>query len=388
MSHPIEFLPAVSPATEEIPPGCTQPYLDYRTANADLHSYPGSVVSREAMQTPSELPYATIYEEKLRFSDGAVRTLTRVDPKTNYFAPEQLNPYLVSAGDALCTGPSGFNAKVIDELAKRGFAVAWLHHQGRQSERPTTMPKAMQFARFILKKSIGRSAHHQHGMLDDLALNSDHNTQTVLSIGDSRSAMIGEAVDALAELYGRSVYYSDYNASCFEHRPTLSELPGLALSLPHESGALIRLAIKAHQSPDLNPADYMGTFDLHPLNLVHEATWLIPLMRGDAGRYGDAVPLDQNGVRTHLNGDTWSSGGKAWEAKYTIRPNIYLIQRGLTDGRKARHLDLADPVVQGERYDRLERVTEEIISGHERPNQLDMRYVVKNMRSVKPRRAV
>ena len=387
MTQSIEFLPVASQATEEIPTDCTEPYRDYLAATAALHPYPSMVISRESMGTPTELAYATIHEEKLRFSDGAVRTLTRVDPKTSYFAPEQLNPYLVSAGDALCTGPSGFNAKVIDGLAQRGFAVAWLHHQGRHSELPTNLPKAMQFARFILKKSVGRSAHHQHGMLDDLAINSDHDTEQVLSIGDSRSAMTGEAVDALANLYGRTVYYSDYNASCFEHRPTLKELPGLSVSLPLEMAALVRLGRKLRHDPDFDVADYTGTFDPHPLNVIHEAAWLIPLMRGDAGRYGDAVPLDQNGVRTHLNGDTWSSGGKAWESKYLIRPNIHLIQRGLTDGRKARHLDLADPEIQGDRFDRLERTTEEIMNGHVLAEQLDMRYVVKGMRSAKPRAA-
>jgi hypothetical protein len=282
----------------------------------------------------------------------------------------------------LCTGPSGFNATVIDGLARRGFAVAWLHHQGRHTELPTNLPKALQFAQFIVKKSIGRSAHHQHGLLDDLAYNSDHDTRTILSIGDSRSSMTGEAVDALAPMYDRTVLYSDYTASCFEHRPTASELPALAASLPHEGAAFIRLARKLRQDPDQDAASYLGTFDIHPLNLIHEAAWLVPLIRGDAGRYGDAIPLDQNGVRTHLNGDTWSSGGSAWEEKYLIRPNIHLIKRGLTNGHEARHFDLADPGIQADRFERLERVTDEVLSGNDTPAALDMRYVVKGLRVV------
>jgi hypothetical protein len=379
MSHPIEFSPVASQATEEIL-DLQQPYDAYLAATASLHPYPGTVLSRESMSDPEMRPYATFHEELVTFTDGAVRTLTRVDPNPKFFGADRRNPFLVSAGDALCTGPSGFNATVIDGLARRGFAVAWLHHQGRHTELPTNVPKALQFARFIVKKSVGRSAHHQHGMLDDLALNSDHNTDTILSIGDSRSSMTGEAVDALAPMYGRSVLYSDYNASCFEHRPTVRELPGLVASLPLEGTALIRLAGKLRKDPEFDVASYLGTFDMHPLNLIHEAAWLVPLMRGDAGRYGDAVPLDQNGVRTHLNGDTWSSGGTAWETKYSIRPNIRLIQRGLTNGRKARHLDLADPDIQADRYDRLERVTDEVMSGHNTPATLDMRYIEKGLR--------
>ena len=384
MSHPIEFSPVVPQATEEVL-DATRAYNNFVNATESLHPYPGAVVNRASIGTSTELPYASIYEEKLLFADGAVRTLTRVKPREGYFADEQRNPYLVSAGDALCTGPNGFNATVIDELARRGFAVAWLHHQGRHTELPTNLPKAMQFARFILKKSVGRSAHHQHGMLNDLALNSDHDTKTVISIGDSRSSMTGEAVDALASQYDRSVLYSDYNASCFEHRPKVRELPKLAASLPLEGLALARLARKMQLDPSIDVAEYFGTFDLHPLNLLHETAWLIPLIRGDAGRYGDAVPLDQNGVRTHLNGDTWSSGGTAWESKYLIRPNIHLIKRGLTNGRKARHLDLADPEIQADRYDRLERVTEEVLRGNSTSKTLDMRFVVRGIRSVTPR---
>jgi hypothetical protein len=386
MSHPIEYLPVASPATEEVL-DASRAYADFVTATESLHAYPGTVIGRESMGTATELPYATIHEEKLLFADGAVRTLTRVAPRDSYFGAEQCNPYIVSAGDALCTGPTGFNANVIDQLARRGFAVAWLHHQGRHTELPTNLPKAMQFARFILKKSVGRSAHHQHSMLDDLALNSDHDTSTVISIGDSRSSMTGEAVDALASQYDRSIIYSDYNASCFEHRPKVRELPKLAASLPLEGLALARLARRMQQDPSIDVAKFLGTFDMHPLNLLHETAWLVPLIRGDAGRYGDAVPLDQNGVRTHLNGDTWSSGGTAWESKYLIRPNIHLIKRGLTNGRKARHFDLADPEIQEDRYDRLERVTEEVLRGNDTTETLDMRFVVKGIRSVTPRAA-
>ncbi len=380
MVHPNVFPQLPNRGTEEVL-AAQQSYDAFLAATESLHPYPGTVLSRESMKAPEARPYATFYEELVTFTDGAVRTLTRVDPNLKFFGEEQRNPFLVIAGDALCTGPTGFNATVIDALARRGFAVDWLHHQGRHTELPTNLPKALQFARFIVKKSVGRSAHHQHGLLDDLARNSDHDTDTVLSIGDSRSSMTGEAFDALAPMYDRTTLYSDYNASCFEHLPTASEIPRLAASLPLEGAALIRLARKLRKDPDFDIASYFGTFDVHLLNLIHEAAWLVPLMRGDAGRYGDAVPLNQNGVRTHLNGDTWSSGGVDWAAKYTIRPNIHLIQRELPNGHKARHFDLADPDIQADRYDRLDRVTDEVLSGHSTPSTLDMRYIVKGLRA-------
>ncbi len=372
------------PSVGHLPTGeecdVTQPYQDYQDAVTRLHPYPGAVVSRQTIGSPESMPYATIHEERLTFEDGVVRTLTRVDPKSSYFGSDQLNPYVVSAGDALGTGPTGFNRTVIDGLARRGFAVAWLHHQGRHTEIPKDWSKALSFAAFILKKSVGRSAHHQHGMLDSLAMHSEHDINTVISIGDSRSSMTGEAVDALAPSYNRTIV-SDYNASCFEHRPTLRELPQLATSLPHEGVAFMRLMHTLHTDPDVNVADYFGTFDLHPKNIINEIAWLLPLMRGDAGRYADAIPLDQTGIRVHLDGDIWSSGGTAWEPKYTIRPNIHLIKRSKGNGRKARHFDLGDPSVQAERFARLGRITDELVAGRA-PAQIDMRYVEYGLRPV------
>ena len=358
--------------TEEVR-DVTQACRDHLDAVNRLHPYPGAVLLRQAMGTPESLPYATIYEERLKFEDGVVRTLTRVDPKPKYFGSDRQNPYIVSAGDALGTGPTGFNRTVIDGLARRGFAVAWLHHQGRHTEIPKDVSQALSFAAFLLKKSVGRSAHHQHGMLDSLAEHSEYDVSTVISIGDSRSSMTGEAVDALAPMYGRTVV-SDYNASCFEHRPTLGELPLLATSLPHEGIAFLRLMRTLHNDPDVNISDYFGTFDLHPKNVINEIAWLVPLMRGDAGRYADAIPLDQTGVRVHLDGDIWSSGGKAWEPKYAIRPNIHMIRRSKADGSKARHFDIGDPSVQADRFVRLGRISRELVSGHA-PSEIDMRYV-------------
>lgn len=350
-------------------------------AVANLGPYPGGVISRKSVGEPEKLPHATIYEEKIVFADGAVRTLTRVDPKASYFGTEGERPFLVSATDALGTGPDGFNKTVVASLASRGFAVAWLHHEGRHAQGPTSLPKAVRFAGHLLRNSLGRSAHQQHGMLDDIALNSDHATDTILSIGCSRAAMTGEAVDALAPLYNRTIRFSDYIAGCFEHRPTLREMPVMSTSLLHESVAISRLSLRLHKdgASTRELVAYLATFDLHPLNVINELSWVLPVLRGDAGRYADAVPLDQNGVRTFFNGDSWSSGGKAWQPKADIRPNLHHEIRRLPSGRKARHLDLIDPSIQAASHDRLERASE--VSLADQP--LDMRYIVRGLRSVK-----
>lgn len=356
-------------------------YKAHLEALKSLHPYPGTVVRRESLKDKVETEYADIYEEKVFFTDGAIRTLTHALPKVSKLGEENISRFPISATDALMTGPSGFNAILIAKLVKLGYPVVWLHHQGRHSEKPTDVRKAKQLARFLFKKSVGRSAHHQHGLLDDLSYSVDYDTANIVSLGDSRGAMTGEAFDALADMYGRHVSWSDYIAGCFEHRPKLKETPALIASPLKEGMALVRMGkrLKQHENDPDNEygsaKDYKGTFDVHPMNLLHEAAWFPPLMRGDAGRYADAVPLDRNGARTYLNGDIWSSRGRSWESKHSIRPGIYFFQTSLPDGAIARHLDLADRTIQFSRFERLERLLHELAAHDFLSSAVDFKYV-------------
>lgn len=361
-------------------------YKAHLEAVKTLHPYPGTVVKRESkgMRAPVETNYATIYEEKVTFSDGAIRTLTHAVPKVEYFGREGVSKFPISATDALMTGPSGFNANLIKDLAKLGYPVVWLHHQGRHSEKPTNPQRARQVAKFILKKSVGRSAHHQHGLFDDLSYTAGYDTNNIVSIGDSRGAMTGEAVDALADMYQRNVVWSDYIAGCFEHKPVAKEYLPLALTPYKEGAALVRMIrrrIRENDGDISEALSYLGTFDLHPMNLLHEAAWFPPLMRGDAGRYADAVPLDRDGARTYLNGDIWSSRGRSWESKHSIRPGIHFFQESLPDGSLARHLDLADRSIQAKRSDRLSRLHTELAATNFVAHLVDFQYVATGNRA-------
>ena len=353
-----------------------------------LHPYAGAVVmDRQTIKNRGETPYASFQEEKVRFFDGAVRTMTHAIPKASWFGEEAVSPIPIVAGDALMTGPDGINAHIIDGLAQLGYRVLWLHHQGRHSELPTSIKKVQQLYRFIGKKSVGRSAHHSHALLEDFRYNGDFDVDNVISVGDSRHAMTNEAFVALAGMYDRKVIWSDTIAGCFEHRPKAKELLPIAVSPIKEGAALLRLRkrlkAQAEITGDYNEAlTYAGTFDLHPMNLLHEAAWFPALMLGNTGSYANAVPLDHHGARTYMNGDIWSSRGKAWKDKYSIRPGIYYYLRGLPDGGIARHLDLADPAIQDERLQRLRRLQEELRQTGYNTESIDYGYVAEAQHTV------
>ncbi|HET7320164.1 MAG TPA: hypothetical protein VFI84_01090 [Candidatus Saccharimonadales bacterium] len=377
----VEVIPTLLPSVsiEDMPA-----YKSHLEATATLHPYlGGAVVRRETLKDREDTDYARIYEEKVTFADGAIRTLTLAMPKESYFG-ENISQTPISSTDAWMTGPSGFNATIIRQLAERGFPVVWLHHQGRHSEKPTSPQKARQLAKFIMKKSVGRSAHHQHGLLNDLSPFVGYDSREIISIGDSRGAMTGEAVDALADMYGRTITWSDYIGGCFEHRPKLKELPAIATTLPKEATALKRLIErrKAEANGISNETlEYFGTFDLHFMNLLHEAAWFVPLVNGDSGRFADAVPLDRNGARTYMNGDIWSSRGRSWESKHSVRPGIYFFQETLGDGSMARHLDLADTYIQNKRFARLERLLVELRDNSFLSSAVDFKFVATGTRS-------
>jgi len=335
-------------------------YTEQQEALAALPPYEVDVVKRKSLNEPEITDKGTFYQEKVRFSDGAVRVMTLGMPNEAHFGADGVSPYPISGTDAWMTGESGINRDIIKSLTESGYYVVWLHHQGRHSERPTTPEKAARLAKFLFRKSVGRSASHQHALFDDFE---DHMTQTfdtstILSTGDSRGAMTGEAVDALAPEHDRSVGYSDYIDPCFAEPLRPQGISDVLLSGLSEQQAMGRLSIKLFKEA-LSQGSFdalftkMGTFDPHPMNILHEMAWSIPLINGDAGKYAKAVPLNSIGVRTFMTDSRWSQADK-WKAIHANRTGIQFLEA------PGGHLNLADPEVQQARTERFVRLLEEM----------------------------
>jgi hypothetical protein len=279
----------------------------------ELPPYDVHVLRRSTHKTLGETDYAKFTQEVVRFDDGAVRLATRTEPKRTYFGTHNSSPYAISSGDALFTGPDGMNAEFIDSYARMGYPVVWLHHQGRHAPLPTNRERFKTMAHFLSSKSVGKSAHHDHALLDNLEENAatDFDTSIMLRDGFSRSSMSGEAFIAEAPNYNRAVPHSDLTAKCFALHVGLANLVELAIVQgPEEAKGFLRVIgsiIKREIDGEKGILrKYAGTFDLHMLNIMHEIAWIPPLVSGDSGTYSKAIPLDTSGVRGFLSKDSMS----------------------------------------------------------------------------------
>ncbi len=279
----------------------------------ELPPYDVQVLRRSTHKVLGETDYAKFTQEVVRFDDGAVRLVTRTEPKRTYFGSNNSSPYAISSGDALFTGPDGMNAEFIDSYARIGYPVVWLHHQGRHAPLPTNRERFKTMAHFLSSKSVGKSAHHDHALLDNLEENAatDFDTSVMLRDGFSRSSMSGEAFIAEAPNYNRAVPHSDLTAKCFALHVGLANLVELAVVQgPEEAKGFLRVIgsiIKREIDGEKGILrKYAGTFDLHILNIMHEIAWIPPLVSGDSGTYSKAIPLDTSGVRGFLSKDSMS----------------------------------------------------------------------------------
>ncbi len=118
-------------------------------------------------------------------------------------------------------------------------------------------------------------------------------------------------------------------------------------------------------------AELLGTFDLHPMNVVHEIAWILPLLNGESGKYANAVPLNARGVRTLFKNDKMSQH-ESWQAAHADRPGIeFLILPGS-------HLTLALPEIQAMRHDRFTRLLNQMKQHNFKLPDVDFNYVINN----------
>lgn len=338
---------------EEVPP--ISPETAQQNALSALPPYDVRVLRRSTHKEKEELTYGTFHQETVRYSDGAVRLVSIGEPNPSYFQKDGISPNVIVSGDPYFTGPDGINADKLRSMVQLGYHVVWPHHQGRHSVAPTSREHLQTMWRFLSNKGVGRSAHQDQALLDHLAPSAAFSTQEVHVEGYSRSSMKGQAFVALSEQHDRKVIYSDLDAPCFAHESSPKELiEGFLRQLPHGVRGLGRLATQvstlgAAMGEPNKLRGYLGTFDPHPLNLLHELAWMRPLINGDAGTYAEAMPLDSLGVITLFDKDYMSQQAD-WRRIHAARPGIVIREK------EGSHLAGAYPENLKLKYDRFERI--------------------------------
>lgn len=325
----------------------------------NLPAYPVTVLKRRTHKESETDEFGTYHQETVRYSDGAVRLVTLGVPH------DPVTPDILSSGDPWLTGHEGFNNIEIKQLVRNGFTTLWNHHHGRHATLPTSRDRIMTTLGFLSSKSIGRSAAHDHALLDDFAPNADFDTGRVIRKGYSRSAMAGEAFIAQSALAAldqaedehRQVVWSDLEGECFSKGVGVVGLFNiLTKQVPHEVATLASIAKSVaaktpatHDGKPISIEDFLGTLDLHPLNLSHEIAWIQLLIRGDAGMFANAVPLDARGIRTIYEHDYMAQESDQ-VAIHSQRPHLQIVHE------PGSHLSGASPEMlakKDERYRKL-----------------------------------
>ncbi len=343
---------AIIPSPDE--KGFFSPEEAQGAALESLPTYDVQVVKRRAYGEPETDEHGSYYQETVRYSDGAVRLCTIGTPH----APN--SDHVVHSADPWVTGANGFNNIEIKQLVRNGFHVAWSHHHGRHAPWPTNRQRLLTMARFLSSKSIAKAAAQEHALLDNLAATAPFDTASVIRKGYSRSAMTGEAFIAQSAQRGdRQVVWSDLEAACFLQGVGITGLAKILVQqLPYEMKALLDIALSVQRGvpagrdgSTMSLLDYHGTFDIHPLNVAHEAAWVKLLVGGDTGVFARAVPLHTRGLRTTYKHDIMAQAAK-WQDHYAVRPNLTLVEK------PGAHFSGAAPEILAEkdaRYYRLGR---------------------------------
>lgn len=280
-----------------------------QAALAELEFPEVEVTDRKSIHgDPERYEESTIYQERVRFTDGAVRTATFVVPDN-----PSINALTIAA-DPWVTGDEGPNLTEIRQMAANRQPAVWIHHQGRHKVFPPTRDRVESLLHIASSKGIARSAAQELALVRDLEETFPANPFQLVRRGYSRSGMSGNAFIVQAEAEDREVVFSHLEAECFPHAlGMLSLVKHFVKQVPHEAQQLGEIATGLLQGrfnqDDLHASSalsYLKTLDIHPVNLVNEALWIKEFKKGEAGQYAQAVRLDAQGIRLHYEADEWA----------------------------------------------------------------------------------
>jgi len=267
-----------------------------------------TVVRRTSRGEPEHTGHATIYQESVRFSDGAVRLGTFVEPD-NPAAEEWW-----SSADPFCTGDRGFNRGEIEQMAQTGLKLGWLHHQGRHRVLPRNLEHAKTLWNIVGSKGVAQAAAQEAAFMKSVIGVESFAGVTVMRRGYSRSAQSANPFAVAVEQEGGTVGFSFHEAEVFPHRTSfLGMAKSTARQGKAELGAIVGIArsLRGSDQEELSEDDgglgeYARTFDAHVLNIVNELCWINKFRSGEAGKAAQAVDLGARGIRLHYQRDQWA----------------------------------------------------------------------------------
>lgn len=189
--------------------------------------------------------------------------------------PESSVPVIGTS--AWFTSIEGHNEHSVRNLMRAGNFVLFLGSEG--SYEPEIKPEPQ--SPISLANSAAAVLNFSHHYTRELAEEGHAiDLEKRIAAGESRGAMVGMGVVAMAEHFAQKVVFADLTAPCLPRPMELSDLKDLASQIYSEPREIIKLAGSLTLGRLVH---YPATLDLSPYNLKHQVAIGFALFSGEAG---------------------------------------------------------------------------------------------------------
>lgn len=229
---------------------------------------------------------------------------------------------------AWLTSTKGHNLRTLMRMMKVGYETILIGPEGEEKNEDLSFLERFNLA---FSSTQFRIAYDMNRIVDKKLSESDLRPDRIVTLGESRGAMLERGFDVPAYSGSRRVGYRDVTAPCFARPPKLKELPGVALQLIPEARTLGRLAFELVGQPRL--WHYRATMHRDPEYYAKEVFKIPQLLSGDAGTLKKASRDTPGHIRIFKD-DGWSQASE-WLELHLDDEHVYI---EVTHGC---HLDIA-----------------------------------------------
>lgn len=301
----------------------------------DLPTFENKLDSDKSMGS-IETSRGAVYREVFEMQDG-----TRYPAVTGVPNAHDSDTAVVFT-TAWMTATRGHNMRTLMRAMKAGYTAIMI---GPEEELRNTQKSA---ARRLIDAPLTsplKVAWDMNRILDDVLLHLNVRQDEIITLGESRGAMLAHGFNIEEYSGPRRIVYGDLTAPCFARPPKLTELPAVAGQLVPEALTLAKLGIRLAQKPVAR--HYRGTAPGDIEYYPKELTKIPQLLGGFAGKIALCSMQGRPDTQLHVRifeGDGWSQS-EEWKKLY--QPYLGSVTLELCEGY---HLDIAS----GETLDNIE----------------------------------
>lgn len=234
-------------------------------------------------------------------------------------ANEPITDITIGLTPAWWTSTRGHNRHTIEHFMRLGVSGMAIGIEGSYRN-PDKVPLTAHM-QSLQDHSLLRTAHHMHKILDTVQSEGDKlhiKTHDMILLGESRGAMVGKGVLALADLYDRNIPYADLTAPCFPQKFSISKTPELMKQIIQEPLEFAKLVGSISLR---NMVHYPASLDVHPKAILNNMLLGPNLFSGESGELASLIPKEQNMHITTFH-DDFASMPHVWEDIYADHKNV------------------------------------------------------------------